>query len=45
MEGGSGLASETTLGPATIVGLLAMETAYNSLLVVSFLGSTLDIID
>ena len=29
--------SESALGPATIVGLLAMVTAYNQLLVVSFL--------
>ena len=33
--------SESALAPATIVGLLAVETAYNQLLVVSFLGSTL----
>ena len=37
--------SESALAPATIVGLLAMETAYNQLLVVSFLVLTLDIID
>ena len=33
------------LVPATIVGLLAMETAYNQLLVVSILVLTLDKVD
>ena len=37
--------SESALDPATIVGLLAMETAYNQLLVMSFLALTLDIVD
>ena len=37
--------SESALAPATIVGLLAMETACNPLLVVSFLVLTLDIVD
>ena len=37
--------SESALAPATIVGLLAMGTAYNQLLVVSFLALTLDIVD
>ena len=37
--------SESALAPTTIVGLLAMETAYNQLLVVSFLVLTLDIVD
>ena len=37
--------SESALAPATIVGLLAMKTACNQLLVVSFLVLTLDIVD
>ena len=39
------LDSGSAFGPATIVGLLAMETAYNQLLVVSFLGLPLDVVD
>ena len=41
----SGIVMVSALGPATIVGLLAMETACNQLLVVSFLVLTLDIVD
>ena len=37
--------SDSALGPVTIVGLLAMETAYNQLLVVSFLVLTLYTVD